>query len=191
MIESFVKGFREIVQNTKLAVISVMALVLGFVAEVLYIFAGKYDFLSFDFFVIKLFEEVLLALLMGLLLVPRRGENLLSFLVFSAFYGLTISAGFSLFVLPGFVAFMFLFFVPLLSAKDEPPSSVLEKNYRMVFKGEKTVDVFLAAAIVFIVWFIPYLGSIISNLLRVVLVYSMYRIMEGSYEKTESDTGSA
>lgn len=61
----------------------------------------------------------------------------------------------------------------------------------MVFKGEKTVDVFLAAAVVFIVWFIPYLGSIISNLLRVVLVYSMYRIMEGSYEKTESDTGSA
>ncbi|AIY87083.1 MULTISPECIES: hypothetical protein [unclassified Thermotoga] len=191
MIESFVKGFKEMVQNTKLAVISVMALVLGFVAEMLYIFTGKYDFLSLDFFVIKLFEETLLALLMGALLIPRRRENPLSLLVFSAFYGLTISAGFSLFVLPGFVAFMFLFFAPLLSVKNEPPSSVLEKNYRMVFKGEKTADVFLSAAVVFIVWFIPYLGSIISNLLRVVLVYSMYRVMEGSYEKTESDAGSA
>jgi hypothetical protein len=110
--------------------------------------------------------------------------------VFSAFYGLTVSAGFSLFVLPGFVAFMFLFFVPLLSVKNEPPSAVLEESYKKVFKGERTVDMFLVATVVFIAWFIPYLGSIISNLLRVVLVYSMYRVMEGFHEKTESHAGS-
>ena len=192
MFEGFIKGFQELIRDTKLAMVSVMALVLGFVAEVLYLFAGKYDFLDLDFFVIKLFEEIVLAMLIGSLLVQRNKESFLSLLVFSTFYGVAMGLGFSLFVLPAFVVFMFLFFVPLLSARNDSVSSVLTESYRLVFKKQKTVEVFLAAAIVFVVWFIPFVGSIVSNFLRTVFVYALFYSLEGmTHEATESDSGPA
>ncbi|PLV56273.1 hypothetical protein [Thermotoga sp. SG1] len=192
MFEDIVRGFQELIRDTKLAVVSVLALVLGFVVEVLYLFAGKYDFLDLDFFAIKLFEETILAVLIGSILLQRKKERFLSLLVFSAFYGMTMGIGFSFFVLPAFVAFMFLFFVPLLSARIDSASTVLIESYRLVFKRQKTVEVFLAAAIVFVVWFIPIAGSIVSNFLRTVFVYALFHSLEGMMDETaQSDTGSA
>ncbi|PLV59967.1 hypothetical protein [Thermotoga sp. KOL6] len=190
MFESFVRGFQEVVQNTKVAMVSIIAVALGIVVEVLYVFTGKYDFLDLDLFAIKLFEETMLALFLGSLVVKWKKENLFSLLVFSAFYGMTLALGFSIFVLPGFIAFMFLLFTPLLSAKYDSVSTVLTESYKMVFNQQRTIEAFLVAGVVFIVWFIPFIGSILSNFLRIVLVYTLFSILEGSYEKTESNPSS-